>query len=99
MTLDEQAATFGSARLIVGPHGSGLINAAFAPAGATLLELRPLHRNSEGSMCGREYRTLCAYFGHDFTVHISRNPLDADEWRLDIPAAMSAIELLSDQKR
>jgi capsular polysaccharide biosynthesis protein len=99
MTLDEQAAAFGSARLIVGPHGSGLINAAFAPAGATLLELRALHRNSEGSMWGREYRTLCAYFGHEYAVHISRNPLDADEWELDIPEAMSVIELLLDQKR
>jgi len=98
-TLYEQAAAFASARLIVGAHGSGLINTAFAPAGATLLELRALHRKSEGSMWGREYRTLCAYFGQDYAVHISRNPFDTDEWELDIPGAMSVIESLLDQRR
>lgn len=99
MPLHEQVAAFGPARLIVGPHGSGLLNAAFAPAGATLLELRALHRKGEGSMWSREYRTLCAHFGHDYAVHISRNPFDADEWELDVPAAMSIIGSLLDQKR
>ncbi len=98
LSLNEQVSSFRSARIIVGAHGSGLINAAFAPEGATLLELRALHRHAEGTLWGREYRTLCSFFGLEYCVHISRNPFDADEWEIDLPAVISLVKSLIDQR-
>jgi hypothetical protein len=39
LTFDEQVATFSRARVIVGPHGAGLTNAAFAPAGCLVVDI------------------------------------------------------------
>lgn len=39
LSFDEQVATFSRARVIVGPHGAGLTNAAFAPAGCLLVDI------------------------------------------------------------
>ena len=44
MSLADQIALFRTARLIMGPHGAGLTNIAFA-ARATLLELSPIRWN------------------------------------------------------
>ncbi|MFC5356656.1 glycosyltransferase family 61 protein [Azospirillum himalayense] len=40
LTFEEQVALFSDAELIVGCHGAALTNILFAPAGATLIELR-----------------------------------------------------------
>lgn len=40
LTFEEQIALFSGAELIVGCHGAALTNILFAPAGATLIELR-----------------------------------------------------------
>ena len=43
-----QAQTFSTADIIVGPHGAGLTNAAFAPPGVVLVELKSsFHRGSD----------------------------------------------------
>jgi hypothetical protein len=39
LSFDEQVATFARARVIAGPHGAGLNNAAFAPAGCLVLDI------------------------------------------------------------
>jgi len=39
LSFDEQVATFARARVIAGPHGAGLINAVFAPAGCLVLDI------------------------------------------------------------
>jgi hypothetical protein len=39
LSFDEQVATFARARIIAGPHGAGLSNAAFAPAGCLVVEI------------------------------------------------------------
>ncbi len=39
LTLDEQIATFGGVRVIAGPHGAGLTNAAFAPPGCLVVDI------------------------------------------------------------
>jgi capsular polysaccharide biosynthesis protein len=39
LPFDEQVATFSRARVIAGPHGAGLTNAAFAPAGCLVVDL------------------------------------------------------------
>jgi hypothetical protein len=41
MTLDEQMAAFARAEVIVGPHGSALANAGFAPAGCLIVSILP----------------------------------------------------------
>ena len=37
VSLQDQAALFSDADLIIGPHGAGLTNIMFSPAGSTLL--------------------------------------------------------------
>jgi capsular polysaccharide biosynthesis protein len=39
LSFDEQVATFAGARVVVGPHGAGLTNAAFAPSGCLVVDL------------------------------------------------------------
>ena len=39
LSFDEQVATFARARVIAGPHGAGLNNAIFAPAGCLVLDI------------------------------------------------------------
>ena len=39
LSFDEQVATFAGARIVVGPHGAGLTNAAFAPSGCLVVDL------------------------------------------------------------
>jgi capsular polysaccharide biosynthesis protein len=41
LAFDEQVATFARARVIVGPHGAGMTNAAFAPAGCLVFDICP----------------------------------------------------------
>lgn len=41
MTLDEQIAEFARAEVIVGPHGSALANAGFAPPGCLIVSILP----------------------------------------------------------
>ena len=41
LTFDEQVATFACARVIAGPHGAGLTNASFAPAGCLVVDICP----------------------------------------------------------
>jgi hypothetical protein len=41
MGFDEQVERLVTAEMVIGPHGSGLTNILFAPAGATVIELMP----------------------------------------------------------
>jgi capsular polysaccharide biosynthesis protein len=41
MTLDEQIAAFSRAEVVVGPHGSALANAGFAPPGCLIVDIVP----------------------------------------------------------
>jgi len=41
LTLSEQIRIFGQARIVVGPHGAGLANVAFAAPGAKVIEFLP----------------------------------------------------------
>ncbi len=43
MTVDEQVAAFSHAEVVVGPHGSALMNAAFAPRGCLVVDIIPEH--------------------------------------------------------
>ncbi len=41
MTLEQQIETFSQAKVVIGAHGAGLINAVFCQEGATLIEIFP----------------------------------------------------------
>jgi hypothetical protein len=41
MTLEQQIETFSQAKVVIGAHGAGLINAVFCQPGATLIEIFP----------------------------------------------------------
>jgi hypothetical protein len=61
MTFAEQARTFASANIIIGPHGAGLTNILFCSPGATLIEIqieneeRPFYWSLSESL-GLQYR-------------------------------------------
>ena len=60
LTFDEQVATFARARVIAGPHGAGLSNVAFAPAGCLVFEICV-----DGWQAPWTLR-LIRLFGHDY---------------------------------
>lgn len=93
-SLAEQAAAFRNASLIVGAHGSGLANAAFAPAGATLFELRPLNRAGDSPMRNDEYMRLVAVQGLSYCAHVSANDPDSETWTADIPGILLALRTI-----
>jgi capsular polysaccharide biosynthesis protein len=70
----DQIALFASARAIAGPHGAGLSNVLFAPAGANLIELLPhgQHRPLFGRVAAA---TNCIY--HWAGVDFTRSPEDS----------------------
>ncbi len=94
LSLAEQAACFRGVSLIVGAHGSGLANAAFAPAGATLVELRPLNRSGSSPMRNDEYMRLVAVRGLFYCAHVSANDPDSDTWTADIPGILLALRTI-----
>ena len=60
LSFDEQVATFARARIIAGPHGAGLTNAAFAPRGCLVIDI-----------CADSWATawmvrLTQLFGHNY---------------------------------
>jgi hypothetical protein len=81
MSFEEQVLTFRDARLIVGPHGSGLFNSAFAAPNATLCELRPLHSAWNSPHWDPYYYCLASTMRFSYAAHISANPPKADTWQ------------------
>lgn len=77
----EQARLFAGAEMIAGPHGAGLANAAFAPAGAILVELRAASLQPKGISA---FATLAGLFHHRYglvfgeTAGDQGNPRSAD---------------------
>lgn len=60
LSFDEQVATFARARVIAGPDGAGLNNAAFAPAGCLVLDIRT------DSWCNPWFVRLTQLFAHNY---------------------------------
>lgn len=70
MTFDEQVATMATAAMAVGIHGANLVNAAFMPANAVLVELFPYQFTHdmyvEGGHAGVRYYAHHMLTGTDF---------------------------------
>lgn len=87
-SLDEQAALFARARVVVGAHGSGLANLVFAPAGARVLELMP-----ERSFFPLFWH-LAAALGHCYAVHVVPGVSKYDNFRVPPAEVRAALERL-----
>jgi len=92
MSLSEQIRIFSQARVIVGPHGSGLTNVAFAQPDATLLEVRPLNRPGESPMWEESYLKLCAVMGFSYGAHVSPNDIGSEHWSVDVDEVVDCVE-------
>lgn len=84
LAFDDQVRLFSSTRAIVGPHGAGLTNAAFAPPGSFLIELRPLNRPGQSPMLNESYRRVAAAQGLNYDFAMFKNPPDSSSWSIDI---------------
>lgn len=62
LSIDETAALFSKASLIVAPHGAGLTNMLFSPKGTTILEFMPM---LDPNVC---YWHLSEMIGHTYSM-------------------------------
>jgi len=96
MSVREQIAAFSRASVVVAPHGAALANMAFAPSGATLVEIV-----SEPILHMDEFRFLCAACGMQARSIVSRDleaaapAADAPEmhrnYRVDVDEVLSTV--------
>lgn len=82
LSFDEQVKLFSSARAVVGPHGSGLANAAFCGPGTVLIEFRPSHVSQNIPLINETYRRISAVqnLHYDFTI----SDTHTQEWTIDL---------------
>ena len=88
----EQAALFGHARLVVGPHGAGLTNLIFAPAGALVYELVP---QAYDNPCFRVLADNCGllHWADTFPSEGDAPPL-VRPWDVDVDAVEARLDEL-----
>lgn len=63
LKYSQQVSIFSNARIIVGPHGAGMTNAIYAPAGAIILEVMPDFRINrciewQSLVCNQKYARI-----------------------------------------
>ena len=87
-TLAAQAALFGRAALVVGPHGAGLANLAFVPATCRVLEL-PIRHNAN-----KMFQFLCRGLGLRHAVATRAAALYTGHFDLDETALAEIAALL-----
>jgi capsular polysaccharide biosynthesis protein len=89
LSYAEQVARFSQARIIIGPHGAGLTNAGFAPAGGTLVELHP------AGYGGAAYARLAMMRGlhwRGWLMPESGGVGHAARCRVDVPAFLKQVD-------
>lgn len=91
LSFENQVRALSGAKLIVGAHGAGLVNAAFARPGATLFELRPLNRAGESPMWTASYLRLSSIMGFAYCTHVSENEPDSEVWTANIDEITSSV--------
>ena len=94
LPFPQQVQAFRDALLVVGPHGSGLSNVAFAAPAATLFEVRPLNARHRSPLWNESFRSVCAVMGFAYCAHVSANDYDTDAWEANIPEIVSAVATL-----
>ena len=98
LTVTQQAEAFRHADCVVAPHGAGLTNQIFCPAGLGLVELRqpknatPCYQNLAAA-CGHRYASVPGQCRPD-----ARQAAHEQEFQIDIPATLQTIRaILADQ--
>ncbi len=99
LTFLDQVALFSQARVVAGPHGAGLANAAFCSPGSILLELRPLNRPGQSPMLNESYRRICAVQNLQYDCAIFANPPEQDGWSIDVDRAARLLDLAARRDR
>ncbi len=87
MSLEDQIEAFAGAEEIIAPHGAGLVNLMFAPAGCRVLELFPA-KMPLGGIC---YWSLSAARDLDYT-YLSGKSVSNDDQDPDIQIPLSLLE-------
>lgn len=86
----EQVLSFSEARIVIGPHGAGLTNIGFAPAGALVVEI------FNHSFVMPHFARMAALLGHRyrcFTQPPTRSdPADPQAWDLDLDAFLAFLD-------
>ncbi len=92
LAFAEQAALFRQARLVVGPHGAGLTNLIFAPAGALVYELVP---QAYDNPCFRVLADNCGllHWADAFPSEGDAAPL-VRPWKVDVNAVEARLDEL-----
>jgi hypothetical protein len=96
LAFEEQVYAFRAARLIVGPYGSGLVNAAFAAPDAALCEVRSLNNPHNSPNWDNYYLGLTAMMGLSYGISVTENPPGADSWECSIADVMELVETAAD---
>ena len=99
LTLEEQIRVFSGARCIMGASGSGMLNAAFAPAGARVVDLES-HTVTVG-----QHAMIYASCGHRYAFLFGR--IDSDDprdlwlrsWAVDLERVGEALDWLDRDPR
>lgn len=104
MSFEEQVEMFGSASVIIGAHGAGLVNIAFCRPGTVLYELFPSHfmpNVFNGIAQARGMHYWADQFEPDPVPDLGRTGLEADilnrrarSWAVDIPLIKDRIEMI-----
>jgi len=92
LSFADQVRRFAATRVVVGPHGSGLVNAAFCEAGSLLLELRPLNRAGQSPTLEDSYRRIAAVGRLFYDCAIFPNPPDTEAWQVDLDRTARILE-------
>ncbi len=94
LSFAQQLATFSTADRIVGPSGSGMLNAAFAPPGSRVLDVESFTQNV------RQHAKVYASSGHRYsflfgsTIGDEGRPLYLRPWRVNLTAFAEAMDWL-----
>jgi hypothetical protein len=93
MTIEEQIRMYQSARLVVAPNGSSMLNVVFAPRDVKLIYLHQRGLFNTGTNYG-----LLQDLGYDATFVCSDEQTDQkhSDYSIPIPRLLAAIEALSD---
>jgi len=95
LSFAEQVHAVQSARLIVGPYGSQLTNAAFAAPDAILCELRSLNNPDNSPNLDDFYMALTAAMQISYAVRVVETPPGADSWECNLTETLDFIAGLS----
>lgn len=80
----EQVALFSGASCVLGPHGAGFTNAAFAQPGADVIEFRGLNRRIQSPSRNETYRRMSACMGLRYGCLMFDNPPGSDSWEIEL---------------